>query len=486
MRAPVNNATSPPRTTDREPLLRINMRIYRKSFLTLLFAFSAAAHAVDTAQSTTNTAPAKSSAKRKKCDCRTPSESDFRKGVLAVGLDPKSVQGQMLMGFFKKVFSDPEQRERLLGLQADKSSLWDPKLSAPERLRYLQLMKTTATATPNDCKAYLDWRNDGSPFQYLSQMSPLAIMSTLDMLEISIQHKLSDDETSDGGTIAERLETHKFLRSALKTDAGETSTSPPNRCEQVRLLVDHVSSTPEPMQSRASLALVSVLQLNPSAVRLVLRQPEPYLNEAFDERVLPEWIRGSLPPDGSRPLPFKRAVFDMEWVNKTTPANSQRLTGTLINRRNNGVVASIIAPATQSKDADWTLFSLVYGTATLRSHLVNPALDTPQANLQDAAAVVAADQPLKDGATLRMPLPQPDSYGFKERVCTVGGTRPASTVFDKLTGSAIDMYCKQTSSTGEVTEFHDVWLPNYQTDVGLSAENQHGKTELVIHGVTVE
>ncbi|WP_104658009.1 hypothetical protein [Ralstonia insidiosa] len=462
------------------------MSIYRKSLLALLLVLSSAAHAVDTSPSITDTAPAKPSAKRKKCDCKSPSESVLRKAALAKGLDPKTVQGQMMLGFFKKIFSDPELNRRLLDPQPGEPSLWDAKLSAPERLRNLQLMKTAVTATPNDCKAYLDSRQEDDSLRYLSQMSPVAVLSMLDMLEISIRHKPSDDETSKGGTIEERLETHKFLVSALKTDSGESPSPQPNQCERVRLLIDHVNAAPEPMQSRASLALLRYLERQPSAVRLVLRQPEPYLNEAFDERVLPEWIRGSLPPDGSRPLPFKRAVFDTEMVNKATPASSQRFTSTLINRRDNGVVAAITVPATPSEDVNWTQFSLVYGTALLRSHYVEPRLEEPQANLQDAAALVAANQPLKEGATLRIPLPQPDSRGEKERVCTVGSERPASTVFSKLTGSAIDLHCKQTTPAGEVTEFHDVWLVDYQSDLVLSVENQYGKNEFVIRDVTVQ
>ncbi|CAJ0719517.1 hypothetical protein LMG6871_02925 [Ralstonia edaphis] len=176
----------------------------------------------------------------------------------------------------------------------------------------------------------------------------------------------------------------------------------------------------------------------------------------------------------------------MEWINETTPTSSQRIIGTLFNRRNNGVVASILVPARPPKDADWAQFSLVYGTATLRSHLVDATLSEHQANLQDATALTAARQPLKEGATLRIPLPQPNARGETERVCTVGGERPASTVFEKLTGSATDLYCKQTSAEGVVTELHDVWLADYQADMTLSATNQYGKNELVVHGVTFE
>lgn len=463
------------------------MRLYKKSFLALLCAVSAVSYAADTTPSAPNAAPTKPSKKRKKCDCASQKEAAARKALVSEGLNPNSAQGQVILRFAQKLADDPKLSKRVLDSGEDGASRWGAKLSPEERLRYLQLMKTSVTATPGDCKAFLDSQKEqAGTTQYLPQLSPQALQSTIDMAEIALRHEASDDDTSDGGSIAERFETHKFLLSGLKARLSDKDPLPLDQCERIRLLVDHVSSAVEPMQSRASLALLRFLEYQPSAPRQVLRQPETYLNEAFDERVLPESIRRALPPDGSHPLPFKRAVFDVEWINKAEPASSQRLTGTLINRRDNGVVASIFVPATPTKDADWTIFSLVYGTATLRSHLVDPAITASQTNLQDATALVAANGPFREGATLRIPMPQPDARGEKERECTVGRERPASTVFDKLTGSAIDLHCKQTSSEGVVTEFHDVWLTDYYLDMGLSAENQYGKIETVVHGVTIE
>ena len=335
------------------------------------------------------------------------------------------------------------------------------------------------TATPTDFKIFRE-SQQGNFLQHLPQLSPMAVQSMLEVAEIAALHQPSDDEKDASSTIAERLEAEKFVKSAFEPG----TTSEP--CEQIRLVVDRVSSAAEPLQQRASLALLRWMEHQPSAADSVRSNPETYLNEAFDERALPEWVRNSLPPDGSRPLPFKRAVFDMEWLNKSTPTNSQRITGTLFNRRNNGVVASILVPAGPSKNASWAQFSLVYGTATLRSHLVDATLSERQANLQDVTVLAVASRPLKEGATLRIPLPQPNADGQKERMCTVGVERPASTVFEKLTGSATDLYCKQTSAEGVVTELHDVWLADYQADMTLSATNQYGRNELVIHSVTLE
>ncbi|WP_439894204.1 hypothetical protein ACS7SF_21775 (plasmid) [Ralstonia sp. 25C] len=463
------------------------MRLYKKSLLALLCAVSAVSYAADATPSAPNAAPTKPSKKRKKCDCASQNEAAARKALVSKGLDPNSAQGQVILRFAQKLADDPKLSKRVLDSGENGPSRWGAKLSPEERLRFLQLMKASVTATPGDCKAFLDSQKEQvDAAQYLPQLSPQALQSAIDMTEIAIRHEASDDDTSDGGSITERFEAHKFLLSGLEASLSDKASPPLDQCERIGLLVDHVSSAAEPMQSRASLALLHILEYQPSAPRQVLRQPETYLNEAFDERVLPESIRRALPPDGSHPLPFKRAVFDVEWVNKAEPASSQRLTGTIINRRNNGVVASIFAPVTPNKEADWTIFSLAYGTARLRSHLVDPAITASQTNLLDAAALVAANGPFREGATLHIPMPQPDARGEKERKCTVGRERPASTVFDKLTGSAIDLHCKQTSSEGVVTQLHDVWLTDYHLDMGLSAENQYGKIETVIHGVTVE
>lgn len=461
------------------------MSIYRKSLPALLLAFSAAAHAVDTTTSTMNPAPANSATKKGEFPCQPPSDAALRETLLATGFVPDSPQGEETLRLSKKVLNDPTLRKRLCGPEKSGLPLWSTKLSPSERLRSLQLMKTMVTATPRDCKVFLRTR-DGNVFQYLPLMSPVAMQSLLEAARIAALHKPSDDETGERSTIAEMLEADKLLNAAVKSSEVDAFDSPLELCEQIRLLVDQVTSAPEPLRSHASLALLRRMEHQPPAADSVLRKPETYLNEAFDERQLPQFIRNSLPADGSRPLPFKRAVFDLEWTSKGVPATSQRMITTFINRRNNGVIAEITTPANPSRDGNWTSFSLFYGIATLRLHYVQPVVREAQANLQDAAALVAANQPLKEGTTLRIPLPQPDFKGTKERICIVGRERPASTVFEKLTGSAIDLHCKQTSSKGVVTELHNVWLADYQAEMMLSTQNQYGQTELVIRGVTVE
>lgn len=458
------------------------MSIYRKSLLTLLLSFSAAAHAIDTAPSTMNPAPANSATKKGEFPCQPPSDAALRETLLATGFVPDSPQGEEALRLSKKVFNDPTLRKRLCGSEKTELPLWSAKLSPMERLRSLQLMKTMVTATPRDCKVFLRSR-EGNVFQYLPLMSPVAMQSLLEAAKIAALHKPSDDETGERSTIAEMLEADKLLNAAAKSSEVDSPLEP---CEQIRLLVDQVVSALEPLRSQASLALLRRMEHQPSAADSVLSSPETYLNEAFDERQLPQFIRNSLPADGSRPLPFKRAVFDLEWASKGARANPLRMITTFINRRNNGVIAEITRPANPSRDGTWTSFSLFYGIATLRLHFVQPALRETQANLQDAAALIAANQPFKEGTTLRIPLPQPDYKGAKERICIVGRERPASTVFEKLTGSAIDLHCKQTSSKGVVTELHNVWLADYQTEMQLSEQNPYSQIELVIHGVTFE
>ncbi|MGM3277401.1 hypothetical protein [Ralstonia sp. 24A2] len=461
------------------------MRIYRKSILALLCFFSAAAYAVDTVPSTMNPAPANSATKKGDFPCQPPSDAALRETLLAAGFVPDSPQGEEALRLSKKVFNDPTLRKRLCGSEKSELPLWSAKLSPTERLRSLQLMKTMVTATPRDCKVFLRAR-EGNVFQYLPLMSPVAMQSLLEASRIAALHKPSDDETGERSTIAEMLEADKLLSAAAKSSEVDSFDSPLELCEQIRLLVDQVVSAPEPLRSQASLALLRRTERQPSAVASVLSNPETYLNEAFDERQLPQFIRNSLPADGSRPLPFKRAVFDLEWTSKGARANPQRMITTFINRRNNGVIAEITRPADPSRDGTWTSFALLYGIATLRLHFVQPALRETQANLQDAAALIAANQSFKEGTTLRIPLPQPDYKGAKERICIVGRERPASTVFEKLTGSAIDLHCKQTSSKGVVTELHNVWLADYQTEMQLSEQNPYSQIELVIHGVTFE
>lgn len=457
------------------------MNLYKKSLLALVCAVSVSAYAADSAPSAPNAPSPSPVKKRSKCDCTAIQE----KAVSSLGFDPASEQGQIMLRFVKRATSSNSKlSERIQSF--NEPSMAEEKLSAAERLRTLALMRTMLTATPTDCKVYLDAIKEEGSTDFMHKMSPQALQAMLNTIEIRALHEPSDDETDTGGTIEEKLETHKFLRTAFKADANGVRTPPPTQCEQIPLLIDHVLATPKPKQDRASLALLRVLDLHPSAPRMVLRQPETYLNEAFDERLLPESIRSSLPADGSRPLPFKRAVFDLEVVSKGETTTSQRLTSTVINRRNNGVLAGFTVPTVPSGDVDWTDLGLGYGIATLRSHFVESRINASQANQLEQAAVAAANTPLKEGTTLRIPLPQPDFRGDKERVCTVGSERQASTVFAKFTGSAIDLHCKVTSSEGMVTELHSVWLRDYQMESVLSAENKYGRNEVVIRDVKFE
>lgn len=457
------------------------MNLYKKSVLALVCAISVSAYAADSKPSAPNTPSPSPVKKRSKCDCSAIQE----KVVSSLGFDPASEQGQIMLRFVKRAMSSNSKlSERIQSF--GETSMAEEKLSAAERLRTLALIRTMVTATPTDCKVYLDSMKEDASANFLSKMSPQALQAMLDAIEIRALHEPSDDETDTGGTIEEKLETHKYLRTAFKLDENGVRTPPPTQCEQIPLMIDHVLATPKPKQDRASLALLRALDLHPSAPRMVLRQPETYLNEAFDERVLPEAIRSSLPADGSRPLPFKRAVFDLEVISKRETTTSQRLTSTVINRRNNGVLAGFTVPTVPSGDVDWTELGLGYGLATLRSHFVESRINASQANQLEQAAVAAANTPLKEGMTLRIPLPQPDFRGDKERVCTVGSEKQASTVFAKFTGSAIDLHCKVTSSEGMVTELHSVWLHDLQMESVLSAENKYGRNEVVIRDVKFE
>ncbi|PLZ00541.1 hypothetical protein CY652_20615 [Burkholderia sp. WAC0059] len=403
----------------------------------------------------------------------------IRTGVAAKGVDPDTPQGKLLVAFLAGLLSDPQSRAAMANAAGQIASL-----RPGERLRVLNATSDAMGATPADCEAWLTHGHD--LFALARTLSPQAFQSEIEFMEILSRHRQS---TSDEQyTTAELLDAEARLNAAsLPGDLRDVAQpSPAQQCELLHTAIAAIDAMPEPLQQRASFEFVRVLAHQPTAVDTVLSDPEAYLDAMFDEQALPETIRGRLPADGSRPLPFRRLVIDGEWVSQI-PGESGPIRDIYVNRHNNGVVSELLTPAGQPAKPEWANFILSDGFVELRQQSIWKLSVTPLAALSGDQGTAKADGPFAKGETIVIPQAQPQPDLTVSQQCTVGGSRPASTVFPSLSGVAVDMQCVSHAQTGEVTaENQDVWLPDYHVAFNMSWRIKGKAGHLVIHNITIE
>ncbi|PQV55063.1 hypothetical protein B0G83_1011246 [Paraburkholderia sp. BL21I4N1] len=407
----------------------------------------------------------------------TPSTLQFRNGLIAAGIDPDAGQGKVLMRWLAKFASDPAWQVALARQSGGAENFWSAPLSADDRLRMLQLLKDMAMDSQKDC--HLPPAAGADFLAFARTSSPRFLEDMMQILEISINSAKSP-HPQDQYSVTDLLDADARLNATPSVAPG-THGYPPGACGALAFSVDAIDGLPEPVRQRASFEFMRMMSGQKAAFDTVLDSPSAYLDDAFDERQLPETLRRHLPADGSRPLPYSRLTFEADWVNKKTPADNAAFRNVFINRRNNGVIAYVATAQ------GWSDFTLSYGIAILRTQVVARGSDlTQRGTLEDEAAMPAAERELVPGQSLDLVVPQPSAKGVKSRRCEIGQAVPASTIFPSLTGSAIGLQCTDTKAHGKNESWHSVWLTDYNIAWTQSIDDEDGRTEVVIRNVTIE
>lgn len=405
------------------------------------------------------------------------SAAQYRATLLAAGIDPDTGQGAVLMRWLVKFSSDPAWQGALARRSGGSEKFWSTPLSADDRLRMLQLLKDMAMDSQKDCHMP---SVAGSDFlAFAKNSSPRFLEDLMQILEISINNAKSP-HPEDQYSVTDLLDADAQLNATPPVAPG-THGYPPGACGVLAFSVDAIAGLPEPVRQRASFEFMRMMSGQKAAFDTVLDNPSAYLDDAFDERQLPETLRRHLPADGSRPLPYARLTFEADWVNKKTPADNVAFRNVFINRRNNGVIADVV------NAERWSDFTLSYGIAMLRTQVVVKGPDlTQRGTLEDEAAIPAAERELVPGQSVDLAVPQPNAKGVKSRRCEIGQAVPASTIFPSLTGTAIGLQCTDTRMHGKNESWHSVWLTDYNIAWTQSIDDEDGRTEVVIRNVTIE
>lgn len=407
---------------------------------------------------------------------------EIRAGVAASGVDLDTPQGKLLVDFTQRALNDPGARAYFL---APGMRVPDPfRFSAEDRLRFLHALDRAGNATPGDCEGWATYKDD--MFALAGVLSPEAFRNALVLSELMIfpREVASDEQFTTAGLIdAAGQLSAALVRSGVDPDIA--LQTPIQRCKVVHATRGVIDAMPEPVQRNASMEFMRVMLGQPTATGNVLANPEAYLDQAFDERQLPESGRRQLPADGSRPLPFKRLVVDGEWVSQT-PGQSGPMRGIYINRRNNGVVSQLVTSGVRLGKPARVDFTLNYGSS-LRWHAVAMDGAARLVDRPDDQAIEAMDGPLVKGATISFRAPQslPDGSTWSQQ-CRIGDSRPASSVFPSLSGTAIEMQCSSQQAGENARELGVAWLPDYRFGLTLSSKAGNETTRLVIHNITID
>jgi hypothetical protein len=413
------------------------------------------------------------------------SSEQIRAIVGKIGVDPDSGNGQVVVRWVSRIAVDPAYRARFFAMSQRGNPFRNADLSPQARLDVLRLMGDMDSDSGNDCRILQ--ANSGNFVVLAKSLSTRGLEDLFEMMDALTTSESAPSNTEDY-TVAELLDADARLdASAAPTLGSAAGMDASNPCRIARLLYEPAVSLPQPVQQRATYELFKALGGGKLAMGSVFSDPMAYLDDVFDERRLPDSIRALLPPDGSRPLPWSRVIVNGAWVNKTTPADSAPFTYTFVNRRNNGVVAEFDTSPDRSGKTIWADFTLSYGSAELLSQTIEgPATATLLATLNDGAAIAAANDSLAEGKQIDYPLPQPSHYGQTVRRCEVGKTVPASTIFDSLTGQAVESVCSELRKSGVTTRVHALWLVDYGILIPKTMEDEDGLTDVVVKDVAIE
>ncbi|WP_321855100.1 hypothetical protein [Paraburkholderia tropica] len=408
----------------------------------------------------------------------------LRQMLVKNGFDPDSPKGQSMMKFFARLATDEAFRVKFT--QFTKAG--DPfggQLSPDDRVRVLRLLSHLAQGPKNDCAVL---QADGKNFIVLANaLSPQGLQDLLDAFEIIV----ADDEGTSSDehyTLAELLDAEAEVESVLDAKL----TVQPDVKEQAAICqvmgsgLDAINDLPGASRERATYAIFHMLGSKTSPRASVQADPFAYLDDMFDERRMPDALRGKLPANGSHPMPYSRLVIDGEWRHQSAPNQPSPFTDTYVNRRNNGVVAEVVTPVVTSGSPGWSHFYLSYGVQDLLTQNVGTRVLTRLGTLKDGAAIDAASRPMLEGRTLEMPVPLPSEDGETARSCQVGKTVPASTIFRTFEGDAVDLHCQYVTKKGKTTRYDAALLMSYGIQLWKSYDSEDGHTDVVIRNVTIQ
>jgi hypothetical protein len=409
--------------------------------------------------------------------------SGLRSNLIQSGLDPYSPNGRTLLSEMEKFAGDPALSWAFSTPGQKQPVNWmDPENFTPaERVQLLKQFAGLGAASGSCSLQSLSHRD---LVTLAKTMSPDAFRRLIGLIEFVMTHRngasLSGEHYS-AGQVINAVVALNSLR-LLKPGASQQE-----QCSWLSSGVEAVSRMPEADQAIVTYEIFNRMNGKISANETVLRAPESYFDEEFDDRALPESVRNQLPPDGSHPLPFSKLVINAEWVREGKKHGVERVNDIYVNRYNNGVLSELTVPVVSDGKAGWAGFSSNFGYVTLRSQNINRSGATAQANVSGIDWWHAAARPIVPGSEIDYPLPQPRAdMDAKTERCHVGARQSAKEFFPTLEGVAINMDCTITSSTGRVTSTHGVWLEKYGLALDLSSLDESGKSNYVIHGITIQ
>lgn len=399
------------------------------------------------------------------------------------GLDPDSENGQIMTEWFTRAVQDPGYLDRLRNPGSQPTGGAGTMLPATERLKLLRLLKDISNDSHGGCDA-LKLVKSGELMSLAKTSSPKMLRNMVELADISA-FKSDASSEDEHYTVAELLEAEARLN-AIGSQQELLKQGASNSCASLGILYDIVAKLPEQERSRATYDFFKMMSGGKSASELVLADPFAYLDEVFDDLHLPDVIRDRLPANGSRPLPYARLIVNGEWVNKATPGDSGPFTDTFVNRHNNGVVVDLIAPNGVSGKARWVGFDMWYGLADLMTQNVNGRLYATMLGTQnETSAIDLANEPMTEGKSFEIALPQPSSHGQLTRRCEIGKTEPASITFGTLTGNAVNLDCSETHKDGKTVRARSVWLVDYGIELYKSFDDEDGRTDVIIKNISI-
>jgi hypothetical protein len=462
----------------RSPQFKLFAALKIMRLLLVLFIFFSVASGMSTAQAETHPATP------------LPAEqadiAEFKSRLASAGIDPESPKGIVLQKYFSKVRSDPswgslEQRREGGGVRDWMLSM---TLNAHERTQVMNEFRKLV-ATPRDCQTFKSFSNNA----WLSSSAPSEeyLEAMFQILDIFVHHQDSTPQAEANYSLADRVTADVSVNvAALPFDEGDTKPTSEQMCNAFRAVIDSIDAMPAPLQARASWEFFSMLRGEESGIKAVLKDPNTYFDSMFNESSLPDAVKRGLPDKGSQILPFKRLTITGDWVSARKPSKPVFFKSNIVNRNDNGVVSEQTVTMDEGGTVTWAAFRTYYRLADLRSQELWGDSRIGMASLDDDAAIRATKQKFVKGAEFDIPVPQPSIKGEKSMQCRVGDTKPASSVFRSLTGSAIETHCSVVTRDGAVNEYDDVWLDDYNVDLTLRFIDEGGTTNTVIRDISVE
>lgn len=388
-------------------------------------------------------------------------------------IDPDSPQGKRLTEFVMKYMTDPKAIAALSNLEH--------ATYAPEtRMRLLTGFAKTFDGSTDNCGAAA--LAGESPFEMARTLTPAQFDVRMSIMEALLQ---PEETPSEHYSITQRLAANAEVHALLTEDRGNARGNPV--CAAIARLGAKLETVPKSAQPALTYEIVESMLGRPNAVRLVLTNPQAYLDEAFVAGELPAELRAQLPKEGSHPLPFKRIVVEGQWASKIAGDEVGPVRDTFINASNNGITGEILESLRDNGAAKDAYLALSYGIVPLRDQYLSRVAAQPMSTLP-AQQWRGAQVPGNTGSTFVFADTEPadDDY-LPVQQCEVGQRRAASGLSQDLTGEAVDVLCSTAKRDGgTASTSHYVWLSDYEIalNVARSVDGKAGK--LTVERVTLE